>query len=206
MATAREDHVATTNARGQRTVVVDSDDLCVAVVSPNGETVVPLDEERLLSVESPLLLDECWLLVETEEFDGIGATGVVVDWVVEELDDELCARATPVISVTAIVTARKVLIIVWTPGDLERERRSLTSRLANWRARSGGNRFGNYAASLPQGRENGCRGTAVPLQAGRIRRVTPLSERPGGRTSGYWWGDSIGSNNAVCGGCGSVWD
>jgi hypothetical protein len=113
---------------------VDSDDLCVAVVSPIGETVVPLVEEWLLSVETPSLVDECWLLLEIEEFDGIGATGAVVDCVVDELDEELCAKATPVISVTAIAAARKVLVMMSTPEHCERKRRSLP-RAAPCRAR-----------------------------------------------------------------------
>jgi hypothetical protein len=80
-------------------------------VSPVGDTLVPLESDRLVPLTTPLTLDVRWLLVETEESDGIGATGVVVDCVVDELDDELCATAAPVISVTAIVAASKVLII-----------------------------------------------------------------------------------------------
>ena len=87
---------------------------------------MPVDDEWLLSLETPLLFDECWLLLETEEVDGIGATGVVVDRVVEELDEELCAKAAPVISVTAIVAARKVLIMMCTPEHCERKRKSLS--------------------------------------------------------------------------------
>lgn len=96
--------------------MVDSDDLWVAVVSPIGDTVVPLESDLFVPVTTPLTSDVRWLLVETEEFDGIGATGVVVDCVDVELDDELCARAAPLISVTAIVAASRVLIISYSPG------------------------------------------------------------------------------------------
>lgn len=95
---------------------------------------MPLDEERLLSVETPSLLDECRLLVVMEEFDGSGTTGVVVDCVVDELDEELCAEATPVISVTASAAARKVLIMMGTPEHCGRKRRSLPPA-AGFRAR-----------------------------------------------------------------------
>ena len=101
----------------QRTVVV-SVDLCVAVVSPDGDTVVPLVLDRLVSVTTPLTVDVRSLLVETERSDGIGGTGVVVVCVVVELDEEFCAKATPLISVTAIVAASKVLIMSYSPLEL----------------------------------------------------------------------------------------
>jgi hypothetical protein len=104
-------------ARDQRTVVV-SVVLCVAVVSPEGDTVVPLELDLLVSVITPLTVDDVWLLVELETSDGIGATGVVVVRVVVELEDELCAKATPLISVTAIVAASRDLIITGSPGKL----------------------------------------------------------------------------------------
>src|SRR3954453_13314396 len=102
-------------ARYQRTVVV-SLDLRVAVVSPTGDTTVPLELGLLVSVTTPLTVDVFWLLVETDEFVGIGTTGVVVVCVVVELEDVFCARATPLISVTAIVAASKVLIMSVSPG------------------------------------------------------------------------------------------
>lgn len=60
------------------------------------------------------------MLVEIEELVGIGTTGVVVDCVVVELDDELCAKAEPHDSATHIVAANKTLIILITPGTLVR--------------------------------------------------------------------------------------
>jgi len=99
----------------QRTVVV-SLDLRVAVVSPVGDTVVPLELERLLSVTTPLTVVEFEVELDTEESDGIGTTGVVVD-VVVVLDDELWAKAAPVINVTASVAASRVLTMLEAPGD-----------------------------------------------------------------------------------------
>jgi hypothetical protein len=113
----RKDRAASIAAFDQRTVVV-SDDLRVAVVSPVGDTVVPLELDLFESVTTPLTEDECCVLLEDEESDGIGAIGVVVDCVVVELEDELCAKAVPAISVTAIVAASKVLIILGSPRKL----------------------------------------------------------------------------------------
>jgi hypothetical protein len=117
-------------ARDQRTVVV-SVDFFVATESPAGDTLVPLELDLLVSVTTPLTLDDRWLLLEVEVSDGIGATGVVVDCVVVELEDELCARAAPVINVTATVAASKVLIIVFSPGGIGGGRRPLACRFDN---------------------------------------------------------------------------
>jgi hypothetical protein len=102
-------------SRYQRTVVV-SLDLRVAVVSPIGDTLVPLELERLLSVTTPLMVDVFWLLDEVDVSDGIGVTGAVVV-VVVELEDELCAKAPPLNNVTAIVAASKILIMSDAPGN-----------------------------------------------------------------------------------------
>jgi hypothetical protein len=96
--------------------VVVSLDLRVDVESPIGVTVVPLELDRFVSVTTPFTVDVRWLVFETEESDGIGATGAVVDCVVVELEDELCARATPVVNATAMVAASKVLIMSGSPG------------------------------------------------------------------------------------------
>lgn len=82
--------------------------------------MVPLELDLFDSVTTPFTVDVRSLLVETEESAGIGATGVVVVCVVVELEDELCARATPVISVTAIVAASTVLIMLGSPGNWAR--------------------------------------------------------------------------------------
>jgi hypothetical protein len=116
-------------ARDQRTVV-DSLDFRVDVVSPIGDTLVPLESERLAPDVTPLTVEVCSLLLETERSDGIGAIGVVVDCVVVELEDELCAAAKPATNVTAIVAASNVLIISCTPGISARAG-SLAARLAN---------------------------------------------------------------------------
>jgi len=88
----------------------------VDVVSPIGETVsfeaVPDD-----LVTTPSTLVVFWLLL-SEETDGDGATGTVVDWVVVELEDELCAKAAPVIRERATVAANRFLIILNSPGKL----------------------------------------------------------------------------------------
>jgi len=97
---------------GQRTVVV-SVDFFVDVVSPIGDTVVPLEVDPVVVVETPLELVVFWLLVSTAT-DGITAVGVVVD-VVVELEDELCAKAAPVIKVTAIVATSMDLIMSVSP-------------------------------------------------------------------------------------------
>ena len=83
------------------------------VVSPDGETAVPLVVVWLLSV-IPLVVSVVWLLFEllppyTEEG--------VVDWVDVVLEDEVCARATPVIIARAVVTARKDLIMSCSPWN-----------------------------------------------------------------------------------------
>ena len=89
------------------------------VVPPDGETVVPLDEDPDELVWTPLTSDDLWLLVWVETDDG-GTTGVVVDSVVVELEDELCANAAPVIKEATIVAANRVLIMSSTPGELSR--------------------------------------------------------------------------------------
>jgi len=91
-------------------VVVVSVDLRVVVVSPIGDTVVPLEVDPLELVTTPLTLEVRSLLVSVD-VSGIGRTGVVVVWVVVELEDEDCAKAAPVINVTAIVAASKAFII-----------------------------------------------------------------------------------------------
>ncbi len=95
-------------ARDQRVVVV-SFDLCVSVVTPNGDTVVPLELDLLISVTTPLTPDDRCVLVETEESDGIGAIGATVVCVVVVLEDELCATAMPLSRDTAIVVAERIL-------------------------------------------------------------------------------------------------
>jgi hypothetical protein len=81
------DRAASAGPRDQRTVVV-SVDFFVAVVSPIGETVVPLDVDPVVVVTTPLMLLVFWLLVSVET-TGAGMTGVVV--VVVVLEDEDCA-------------------------------------------------------------------------------------------------------------------
>jgi hypothetical protein len=96
--------------RDQRTVVV-SVDFFVEVVSPVGETVVPLEVDACELVTTPLTVVVFWLLVSTDA-TGAGITGVVVVCVVVELEEEDdCANAPPVNKVTATVAASKVLII-----------------------------------------------------------------------------------------------
>src|SRR5271170_317402 len=93
----RENGAACISPRDQFLVVV-SVDLCVVVVSPSGETVVPLEVEPDVLVVTPLTLVVFWLLVSVET-TGAGMMGVVV-CVVVVLEDEDCAKALPVISVT----------------------------------------------------------------------------------------------------------
>src|ERR1700722_19213352 len=81
-------------------VVVVSVDFRVVVVSPTGDTTVPVEEDPLDLVTTPLTLEVRSLLVSVD-VTGIGATGVVVVWVVVELVDEDCAKTAPVIKVTA---------------------------------------------------------------------------------------------------------
>jgi len=73
--------------------------------------LVPLEVEpdELVMVPLASTLDDLWLLVSVE-IVGDGTIGAVV-WVVDELEDELCAKAAPVIRVSAIVAANRVLII-----------------------------------------------------------------------------------------------
>jgi hypothetical protein len=101
----------------QRTTVV-SLDFRVEVVSPAGDTVLSLELDLLDSVTTPLMSDDFRVLVDMDESDGIGATGIVVVWVVVELEDEPCAKAAPVISVTATVAAARILIMSDSPERL----------------------------------------------------------------------------------------
>jgi hypothetical protein len=86
----------------------------VAVVSPVGETVVPLLVDPVVLVTTPLTVVVFSLLVETAA-TGAGMTGVVV-CVVVVLEEEDCAKAPPAIRVTAIVAASKDLIMSNSPG------------------------------------------------------------------------------------------
>jgi hypothetical protein len=91
-------------------VVVVSVDLRV-VVSPYGETVVPPVEVWVVSV-TPLVVSVVWLLLELPPpYTEAGA----VDWVDVVLEDEVCARATPVIIARAVVATRKDLIMSCPP-------------------------------------------------------------------------------------------
>jgi hypothetical protein len=101
-------------------VVVVAVELCVDVVSPDGDTLVPVEVEPDDLVMLPLAstLDDLWLLV-SGEIVGDGTTGAVVDWVVDELDDVVCAIAAPVIRVTAIVAANRVLIMGNAPWGIQ---------------------------------------------------------------------------------------
>jgi hypothetical protein len=80
--------------------------------------VVPLEVEPDVLVVTPLTLVVLWLLVSVET-TGAGMTGVVV-CVVVVLEEEDCANAPPVTSVTAIAAASKVLIISNAPGTQAR--------------------------------------------------------------------------------------
>jgi hypothetical protein len=94
---------ATICRRGYWVVVVSVD--FRVVVSPDGETVVPLVVVWVLSV-IPLPVSVVWLLLELlPPYTKAG----VVDWVDVVLEDEVCARATPVIIARAVVTTRKDL-------------------------------------------------------------------------------------------------
>jgi len=95
-------------------VVVDSVDFRV-VVSPDGETVVLLVVLWVLSV-IPLLVSVVRLLLELLP-PYTGAGGVIVDWVDVVVEDEVCARATPVIIAMAVVATRKDLIMSCSPWN-----------------------------------------------------------------------------------------
>jgi hypothetical protein len=98
-------------------VVTVAVELRVEVESPVGETVVPLEVEPDELVILPLAstLDDLWLLVSVEDA-GAGTTGAVVDCVDVELEDEVCAKAAPVIREAATVAASSVLIMSNSPG------------------------------------------------------------------------------------------
>ena len=99
-------------------MVVVSVDFRVAVVSPIGETVVPLEVDPVVLVTTPLTLVVFSLLVSVET-TGAGITGVVVDCVVVvlELEEEDCAKAPPVMSVTAIIATNADLIMSNSSGE-----------------------------------------------------------------------------------------
>jgi hypothetical protein len=97
-------------------VIVVSVVFRVAVVSPVGETVVPLEVEAAVLVTTPLTLVVFSVLVSTDA-TGAGMTGVVVVCVVVELEEDDCAKAPPVIRVRVIVAASRVLIILNSPEN-----------------------------------------------------------------------------------------
>ena len=74
----------------------------VAVVSPVGATVVPVELD-VVPVTMPSTVVVFSLCVSTDAAGG-GVTGVVV-CVVVELEEEDCAKAPPVIRATAIIAA-----------------------------------------------------------------------------------------------------
>jgi hypothetical protein len=115
MEAAREPGAIPSRRLGQRTVVV-SVDLRVAVVSPSGETVVPLEVEPVVVVTTPLTVVDFWLLVSVEVTGAGMAAGIVVD-VVVVLEEEDCADAAPVISVTASVATNQDFIMSNSPVD-----------------------------------------------------------------------------------------
>jgi hypothetical protein len=94
----------------QRVVVVCVE-LCVAVVSPIGDMVEPLEVD-VEPVTTPLTVVVFSLWLSTEA--GGGVAGVVVVCVVE-LEEEDCAKAPPVMRATAIVAASACLIILMFP-------------------------------------------------------------------------------------------
>jgi len=108
-------------------VIVVSVVFRVAVVSPIGETVVPLEVEAAVLVTTPLTLVVFSVLVSTDG-TGAGMTGIVVVCVVVELEEDDCAKAPPVlrvsvIRVSVIAAASRVLIILNSPENWwERDR------------------------------------------------------------------------------------
>jgi len=96
-------------------VTVVSVDFFDAVVSPVGETVVPLEVAAVDLVTTPLALVVRWLLVSTAT-EGATITGAVVVSVVVELEEEDCAKAAPVIRVAASVAASIDFIMWVSPG------------------------------------------------------------------------------------------
>ena len=79
---------------------------------------MPLEVDPDELVRTPLTSDDFWLLVSVETDDG--GTAGVVDWVVDELEDELCAKAPPAIKDATIVAANRVLIISNAPREFSR--------------------------------------------------------------------------------------
>jgi hypothetical protein len=99
-------------------VVVVEVELCVDVVSPPDDMLEPvvLEPDELVTVPCESTLDDLWLVVSVETV-GDGITGVVTDWVVDELEDELCAKAAPVIREAIIVAASRLLIMSNAPWE-----------------------------------------------------------------------------------------
>ena len=107
--------------------MVVSVDFRVDVVSPDGETVVPLEVDPVVLVTTPFTLVVFWLLVSMAT---VGAAGIGVDvvCVVVVLEDEDCAKEPPVISAMVIAAASKDLIMSSAP-EVQCERGSLAVRL-----------------------------------------------------------------------------
>jgi hypothetical protein len=97
-------------------VVVVSVDFRVAVVSPVGDMVVPLEVVSVELVTTPLILVVFWLVVSTAT-SGAMTTGAVVDWVVVVVEDVDCANAPPVIRAAVIVAASNNLFISISPEN-----------------------------------------------------------------------------------------
>jgi hypothetical protein len=105
--------------RDQRVVVV-SVDFRVAVVSPVGDMVVPLEVVSVELVTTPLTLVVFWVVVSTST-RGAMTTGAAVDWVVVVVEDEDCAKAPadipPVTKAAANVAASGNLVISISPEN-----------------------------------------------------------------------------------------
>ena len=94
-------------------------DLRVVVMSPDGDSVVPLEVDVDLFVTAPSVPTVRWVLVSTVDVvDGMGD----VDCVVVVLDDVVSARLAPVIIARTIAAASIDLIMPSAPLDLAQAR------------------------------------------------------------------------------------
>jgi hypothetical protein len=112
---------------------------------PDGVTPTPVEVVWLLSVVTPSLLVVCCVLLELEP-PSTGATIGAVVWVDVVLDDEVCATATPVIIMSAVVAASQYLVMSCYSGERSTSEHRSVFPAVTYRARRAVDSPGKYLA------------------------------------------------------------
>jgi hypothetical protein len=117
--------------------------LRVVDVSPVGAMTVPVVVVCVLSVTTPVLSIVRWLVVVLDE-PGIGAPGMVVDWVEVVLEVEVWAKAPPDIKVKAVNAVSRILVIMSLQGVRLQTNIACMPLSSMWEVRRNPGRIGNY--------------------------------------------------------------